>query len=90
MITMARNSRKLFAVESPYNGDVLGILSLHARPDQVNPPSPKGHESERASRLGFRRVTRFIEIPLWALSRNASHKPRSSRLCFVSVSPCVL
>ena len=61
--TMARNSRKLLAVDWPQSGDLFGTRSLHAVPDQVNPPRPKGHASESVIRVGFRRVSEFREIP---------------------------
>ena len=79
MVTaIAKNSRKLFAVQSPYNGDDGGMARRHARPVQLNPPNPKGQESEMAIWDGFRRVMLLREIPCRARSRKAFHSSRSA------------
>ena len=62
-----RNSSTLLTVSSPLNTQPNGILTRHARPEKVYPPSPKGQESDQANRVGVLVVTRrFIEIPTCA------------------------
>jgi len=52
VMTIARNSRKLLAIQSPCRGEFFGTISLQALLDQVNPPSPNGQESDIPTRHG--------------------------------------
>jgi hypothetical protein len=58
-------------------GELVGILIRQARPLILYPATPKGQESDRQTRVGWRMVRQFIEIPWFAVSRNLTHKVMS-------------
>ena len=45
-----------------------------------NSPIPHSEESEKVVIVGFRNMTLLIDIPVFADSKNSSHKSRSSRV----------
>ena len=83
-----KNSNTLFTVSSPLNIQSWGILTRQALPEKVYPPSPKGHESDHAKRVGVLMTRRFIDIPWWATLRYSNHKRRSSISSFVNLTIC--
>ena len=63
VITIARNSKMLLALQADEVLDFGFTFNLQALPLLVNPPSPSGQESENVSLVGFLIVSSFSDIP---------------------------
>ena len=72
-ITIAKNSRMLFALQADKIRDFGFTFSLQAVPQLVNPPNPSGQESEDVSLIGCLRVRPFNEI-LWLACFNKDNQ----------------
>ena len=64
-------------------------VSLYRHPIPVRgqkPPKPISEESENVVIVGLRKMTLLIEMPSFAELRNSSHRDRSSKVRFVSLT----